>query len=117
MNHIAGAQTSRGNRIGDQTNHNADLSLRLQPGYRFDLGNGAQLESYATGTYRYGFVMNKQPLDLNNALRLEDRDDLRAGLGLRYITDGIAAGIEASHLFLQEDYQDSRLKGSIEIKF
>lgn len=117
MNHIAGAQTSLGNRIEDKTNHHADLSLRLQPGYRFDLGQGTQLESYVTGTYRYGFVMNKQPLDLNNALRLEDRDDLRAGLGLRYITDGIAAGIEASHLFLQEDYQDSRLKGSVEIKF
>lgn len=117
MNYIGEGKTSLGQKIASDTRSHGDLSVRLQPGYVFDLGQGAQLESYITGTYRYGFVMNKQPLDLNNALRLEDRDDLRAGVGVRYKSGNIAAGLEATHLFLQDAYRDTRLRGTIEIKF
>lgn len=95
-----------------------DISLHLQPSYRFTFSEERYLEPYLATTYRYQYMQASQSQQTGNIISLSDNRDLRLGLGIRYQYDALLSGsVEGSHLFWQDDYSETRLNARIELKF
>lgn len=95
-----------------------DISLHLQPSYRFNFSEGRYLEPYFSTTYRYQYMQASQSQQTGNIITLSDDRDLRLGLGVRYQYDlQLSGALEGSHLFWQNDYTETRLNARIELKF